>query len=286
MGPILKLLFELPGGHFAGMISLWLRCWIAAMGCAAWLMTAGSTMAQEATNGFALADFLLIPLRIHVLTATNEPAVHSTLTSNDVVRILSKVNRIWAQAGITFPLESLRYEAAVGPTNYLERAEANERATLLALRPPDSLATNCFHVFYLKRIRPNGIYFNLQGMFVKETASLRPVEGGLDEPLPRVTAHELGHALSLAHRQNVTNLLASGTSGPWLDADEIKASRASARRHPWVESAGELLRRVEELQRAGRAAEARPLAQRLVAVPLEDEASRRLRLWLANQPAP
>ena len=135
MGPILKLLFELPGGHFAGMISLWLRCWIAAMGCAAWLMTAGSTMAQEATNGFALADFLLLPLRIHVLTATNEPAVHSTLTSNDVVRILSKVNRIWAQAGITFPLESLRYEAAVGPTNYLERAEANERGLAVANKP-------------------------------------------------------------------------------------------------------------------------------------------------------
>lgn len=249
-------------------------------------MAMGSAWAQVATNGFARTDFLLIPLRIHVLTAPNEPAIHSTLTSNDVGRIVSKVNRVWAQAGITFPLESLRFEAAVGPTNYLERAEANERATLLALRPADSLATNCFHVFYLKRIRPNGIYFNVQGMFVKDTASLRPVEGGLDEPLPRVTAHELGHALSLAHRQNVTNLLASGTSGPWLNADEIKAARDAARRHPWVASAGELLRRVEELQRAGRTAEARPLVERLAAVPLEDETSRRLRKWLAGERVP
>jgi hypothetical protein len=252
--------------------------------CAAWLFAVAAP-AQEATNGLAFGDFLLVPLRVHLLTATNEPAIHTTLTSNDVTRILGKANRIWAQAGITFPLESLRIEAAVGPTNYLARAEENERATLLALRPQDSLATNCFHVFYLKRIRPNGVYFNQQGIFVKDTANLRRVEGGLDESIPRVTSHELGHALSLGHRQNITNLMASGTSGPWLNADEIKWSREAARQHPWVEPAGEVLRRAEELQRAGRTAEARVLWQRLAAVPLDNETTRRIRRLLAGEPA-
>jgi len=261
---------------------IWIRyvstCW------AAWLLVVGA-VAQESTNGITFGDFLLVPLRLHLLTATNEPAIHSTLTSNDVARIHGKVNCVWAQAGITFPLESLRIEPAVGPTNYLARAEQNEQATLLSLRPSGSLTTNCFHVFYLKRIRPNGVYFNRQGMFVKDTAYLRRVEGGLDEFIPRVTAHELGHALSLSHRQNITNLMASGTSGPWLDADEIKRSRESARSHPWVEPAGEVLRRAEELQRAGRTAEARPLWQRLAAVPLDNEITRRIRRLLAEDPA-
>jgi len=260
----------------------WLRR--ACAGCAAWLLAVGAS-AQESTNGFAFKDFLVAPLRIHLLTATNEPAIHTTLTSNDVARILGKVNRIWAQAGVTFHLESLRIEPAAGPTNYLARAEENERATLLALRPRESLATNCFHVFYLKRIRPNGVYFNQQGIFVKDTANLRRVEGGLDEFIPRVTAHELGHALSLGHRQNVTNLMASGTSGPWLNGDEAGWSRESARKHPWVEPAGEVMRRAEELQRAGRTAEARALWQRLAAVPLDNETTRRIRRLLAGEPA-
>ncbi len=259
----------------------WLRR-VSACG-AAWLLACGAP-AQESTNGLAFGDFLLVPLRMHLLTATNEPAIHSTLTSNDVARILVKVNRVWAQAGITFPLESLRIEAAVGPTNYLARAEENERATLLALRPQESLATKCFHVFYLKRIRPNGVYFNRQGIFVKDTADLRRVDGGLDEFIPRVTGHELGHALSLAHRQHATNLMASGTSGPWLNAAEIGWSRESARKHPWVEPAGEVLRRAEELQRAGRMAEARSLWQRLAAVPLDNGTTRRIRRLLAGEP--
>jgi hypothetical protein len=59
---------------------------------------------------------------------------------------------------------------------------------------------------------------------------LREVEGGIDEPIPRVTAHELGHALGLPHRQDRTNLLASGTTGTLLNAHEVEVVRAHAAR--------------------------------------------------------
>jgi hypothetical protein len=64
--------------------------------------------------------------------------------------------------------------------------------------------------------------------FVQETATLHEVEGGIDEPVPRVTAHELGHALGLQHRQNRTNLLASGTTGTLLNAKEVATARDGA----------------------------------------------------------
>ncbi len=243
--------------------------------CVLGLLTSLPAGAQEGTNGFGFGDFLLAPLRIHLLTATNEPAIHTTLTSNDVTRILGKVNRVWAQAGITFYLESLRTEPAVNAKNYLENAKEDERATLLALRPKESLATNCFHVFYLKQIRPNGVYFNAQGIFVKDTASLRPVQGGLDEPLPRVTAHELGHALTLSHRQSVTNLLASGMSGGWLNEEEIADARAAAGKRPWVETAAALQQRVKELESARKPAEAKELLRRLEYVPMTGRAGER-----------
>jgi predicted Zn-dependent protease len=233
------------------------------------LLFSGAVHAQESTNGFAFGDFLLAPLRVHLLTATNEPAIHTTLTVKDTDRILGKVNRIWAQAGITFYLESLRVEAAVNTSNYVENAREDERATLLALRPKDSLATNCFHVFYLKQIRPNGIYFNAQGIFVKETANLRKVEGGLDEPIPRVTAHELGHALTLPHRQYITNLMSSGNNGTWLNEAEIKQTREAAGIFPWVQSAPEVLRKADALKSARKSAEARELFLWLQHIPLD-----------------
>jgi hypothetical protein len=74
----------------------------------------------------------------------------------------------------------------------------------------------------------NGVWLGDGVAFVQETAQLRPVEAGIDEPLPRVTAHELGHALGLSHRQDRTNLLASGTTGTLLNAGEVRVARGQA----------------------------------------------------------
>lgn len=244
------------------------------------LLTTCPAATQETTNGFAFADFLLAPLRVHLLTATNEPAAHTTLTSNDVTRILGKVNRVWAQAGITFYLESLRIEPAANTEGFRENVKTNTDA-LLRLRPESSKGTNVFHVYYLKQFGPNGIC--IRGInFVKDTASLRAVEGGLDEPIPRVTSHELGHALTLPHRQDVTNLLASGMSGGWLNEMEIKQARESAKKRDWIQPAPEVLQKADALRRAKKADDAKKLWQRITHIPLDCESTRLARVRAAE----
>src|SRR4051794_4331549 len=55
----------------------------------------------------AYDQFVVIPLRVHILTATDLPEVDCHLTDADVGRILGKVNRIWEKAGVHWGLESV-----------------------------------------------------------------------------------------------------------------------------------------------------------------------------------
>jgi len=96
---------------------------------------------------------------------------------------------------------------------------------------------------------------------------LRAVAGGIDEPLPRVTSHELGHAFGLPHRQDTTNLMASGTTGIGLNDEEIQRVRERAKKFGWIESAGALKQRVEQLVSAGKLTEAELLRRRLAGIP-------------------
>ena len=95
---------------------------------------------------------------------------------------------------------------------------------------------------------------------------------GFDEfllvPLPRVSSHELGHAFTLEHRQSVTNLMASGTTGTWLNDAEIKQARDAARKKPWIQRAADVLKQADELHAAKKSAEAATLYERLVALPI------------------
>jgi len=207
---------------------------------------------------------LLVPLRMHLLAAKDVPEITTTLTDKDVTRILHKINLVWAPAGLHFYLESVVKEEAANPEVFLAQSGAAERFGLLSLRPEKSKALTIFHVYYLKRMSVNGIYLG-EAIFVKDTASLRAVAGGIDEALPRVTSHELGHAFGLPHRQDTTNLMASGTTGIGLNDEEIQRVRERAKEFGWIESAGAVKQRVEQLVRAGKITEADVLRRRLAA---------------------
>lgn len=175
------------------------------------------------------AEFHVVPLRVHVLKSDDLEDVNCGLTDTDISRVLGKVNGIWNKAGVHFGLESIvREEAADQDRFKLARGLAEGKAPsrlFRILRPGPSRDFEGLHVYFVHDFDVNGFYGGQGFAFVKETAKLREVEGGIDEPIPRVTAHELGHALGLSHRQDTTNLLASGTTGTRLNAAEVEKVR-------------------------------------------------------------
>lgn len=236
-----------------------------------WLL--GVAVHGQETNAiyrFSFQEYLLAPVRVHLLTATNSTRIETTLKPEDITRILGKVNRVWSQAGMHFYLESLVREEATGQDFGEVLGTAGDLSGVLRLRPEASRAPGMFHIYYIKELSVNGVYVK-EGMFVKDTASLKKVEGGIDEPIPRVSSHELGHALTLQHCQTPANLMFRGTTGTKLDYAEIKQAREAARQFDWIEPASITMQRADRLYRANEIQKAKALYARLAAIPVEAE---------------
>jgi hypothetical protein len=243
-----------------------------------WLLTllVWTTLAAPAvpaTTDYAYDDVLLLPVRVHLLQAKDAPALHCGLKDEDVRRVMSKVQAIWRPAGIYPYLESIVRETAVNRERFTARDDW-DLEILLDVRPPASRADGIVHVYYLNAMEPNGVWLQ-EAIFVKETAKLLPVEGGSDEPLPRVTAHELGHAFGLRHRQDRTNLMASGTSGVTLNREEIVRARAHALLAVGARTPAELASTADQISRDGDRAAARRLYDLLATLPGESPVKRR-----------
>jgi hypothetical protein len=180
----------------------------------------------------ARETFLLVPLNVHVLSCEDFADVDCKLIDADIARIVGKVNGVWHKAGIHFCLDSVLREKAENVETFEDKRLSPGGTALLQiyrlLAPAQTRGRAGLHVYYVHELPPNGVYLGQNVCFVKETAALRKVEGGIDEPLPRVTAHELGHGLGLPHRQDTTNLMASGTTGTLLNASEVGVARGRA----------------------------------------------------------
>jgi hypothetical protein len=233
--------------------------------------------ARDATDTPPYHEFLVIPLRVHILSASNLPEVDCHLGDADVTRIVSKVNAIWNKAGIHWGLESLVREPAARQDRFLIARDlhgADNLGVYRILCPDESRKGAVLNLYYIHEFGVNGIWLGREAI-VKETAQLRKVEGGIDEPLPRVSAHELGHALGLSHREDRVNLLASGTTGTLLNAEEVKAAREAARQIDGSATVAEIAHQAASAESAGDRARARRLWTWLAQVPGDGSAAAR-----------
>ena len=185
---------------------------------------------HEATRTFAYGDYRVIPVRVHLLQSKDADALHCRLKGEDVRRVFGKANRIWNRAGLALSLESIVSETALCPEGFDDSRLEDFKAT----RPLPGAAQGMIHVYYVHTLPTNGVFMGRDAIFVKDTAALREVKGGVDEPLPRVTSHEIGHAMGLSHRQNTINLMASGTTGWSINDQEIETVRSWAGSQDWV----------------------------------------------------
>lgn len=217
------------------------------------------------------SEYRIVPVRVHLLRDTVTPAAGTSLTAEDITRIFRKANGIWHAAGVELRVESVVSEKPANLGEY-EHLPSLPTEALLALRPAETRADGMFHVYYIGAMSPNGIFMRRDGIFVKESAKLRKVPDGIDEPLPRVSAHELGHGMGLPHRQDTTNLMASGTTGTSLNAAEIEIVRQNLTLRTWVETPETCLRAADALLAAGKKDEALSRYQALLDVPGDPKA--------------
>src|ERR1043166_5938094 len=185
---------------------------------------------HEATKTFAFEDFFIVPVRVHVLRSADEDALQCRLEEKDVRRVFEKINRIWNKAGLAPMIESIVGEDAVRPEGFNPAALHEFKS----VRPEKGRDKDMIHVYYVHTPPTNGVFMGTDAIFVKDTAPLRKGKGGVDEPLPRVTSHEIGHAMGLPHRQNTINLMASGTTGWSINDAEIETVRGWAATQDWI----------------------------------------------------
>ena len=234
----------------------------------------------EGLPQFTYAEHYIFPVRIHLLKSETLPWVQCKLTLTDMQRVFGKMNRIWNQAGVELYLESVSVEEAAGQTLYAPDFLPPMLHGYLALRPAASKLPKAYNLYYLHDAGPNGFFLGHDAIFVKDSASLRPVPGGIDEPLPRVSSHEIGHGFGLEHNPDKSHLMASGTTGTAFDSGEVERARTTAKELGWGLSPEQLHELAEAAFAKNDTAQAKPMYEALAGIPgsspLKTQAEQRL----------
>lgn len=169
--------------------------------------------------------FIVLKVQVHLIRSVTNPRLQSNLREKVVRAIFDEVNVIWSQAGIRFKVEAVDTLQAheIAP----KRWYIKDRNWVKAAIPTNQFSRTAIDVCFVKEMGPNGFFYG-EPVVVCENPEFHQVKGGADNPVARVTAHELGHVLFLQHRQALTNLMASGKNGVLLSSQEIRDARKRA----------------------------------------------------------
>jgi hypothetical protein len=190
----------------------------------------GSAGSSAAGSGGAMSSLMpvyRIPLRIHTAL--------SKLTDADLGPVLAELNQIWLQqAGICFEIEVTTDE-----TNRSDGFDFRYTAGKIPNAPS-----------------ANGLTENAHSIWSIDHPNLGSAPHPVQNPTARTTAHELGHALGLAHENPPPStdcaspcycvtlgdncddfLLRSGTKGYFLSAPEVDITRKNAAKRTLMDSA-------------------------------------------------
>lgn len=168
---------------------------------------------------------IILRVHVHLMRSASNPRLQARLNEKAVHSMFEEVNAIWSQAGIHFELEGIDTLQALDVTP--KRWYIKDRNWVKAAIPTDRFNPGAIDVCFVKEMGPNGFFYG-EPVVVCENPEFHKVKGGAVNPVARVTAHELGHVLFLQHRQDLTNLMASGKNGVSLNPQEIKAARKRA----------------------------------------------------------
>jgi hypothetical protein len=237
----------------------------------------------------AYDQFLIVPLRAHILTAPDVDRANCRLSDADAQRVLAVVNAIWHRAGIHFGLESLLRETADQRARFRLTTDGPDRQFTLPecmLLPRSSRTFDGLHVYFFHELPFNGAYLGEDTVIVQEGARVLPVDGGDTDPVARVIAHALGSALGLAPQPDPVQLMAAGTSGVALDDGEVERARKVARTIPGTGTVAEVRQAALAAQSRGEAATALRLWSWLAEIPGRGAADAQRRRDKLSKPPP
>jgi hypothetical protein len=217
-----------------------------------------------AVDAPAADQFLIVPLRIHILKTPDLELANCKLQNGDVERVVGNLNAIWRKAGIVFGIESIVHEAAVQRDRFRLIVQLNEgqigMPDFQLLLPKPSRALDGLHAYFFHSLPFNGAYLGEESVVLQEGAELNAVAGGIDDPMARVLGHCFGRTFGLRPREGPpSSLLALGTTGADLDSGEIDRARRVARTIKGILTVADARKAAEAAEAAGRAQQAKLL---------------------------